>query len=82
MGRNRAQPVVDPLDGIFLGRGAVRTESIGDDILQLSRSFDRGAGSFSLEELRKLLKIPQTVPDAVIDEAVKCAILPKPVNDE
>ena len=57
-------------------------ESIGDDILQLSRSFDRGAGSFSLDELRKLLKIPQTVPDAVIDEAVKCAILPKPVNDE
>jgi hypothetical protein len=57
-------------------------ESLGESIKQLSRSFDRGAGSFSVEELRKLLKIPQTVLDPVINDAVTYAILPKPVYDE
>lgn len=52
-------------------------EQLGKQIKHLSNSFGRGAGSFGIDELRKMLKVTPDVPDIIIEEAKKWAVLPK-----
>jgi hypothetical protein len=54
-----------------------KIEKIAEQLKTISRAFDRSIGSFKPDEVRKLLKIDDDIPDAVIDQAITVAILPK-----
>lgn len=53
----------------------------GEKIRGIAEVLGRGAGSFSPADLRAPLKVPEDIPDAIIDDAISYAVLP-PREDE
>jgi len=53
----------------------------GEKIRGIADVLGRGAGSFSVTELRAPLKVPDEIPDAVIEEAISYALLPPREDD-